>query len=140
MEIISTTGNMYFQKFINTYNFEILKQGFIVVKAQYGLLKVFQKMTGQNNRNKHDHFLLLEDFICPINKWKLQASKRKCSQTNGIHLNKKGKECRQRRNSSWKDYMKVLPRSRLRVEQVWYDGQYYNDPLLNISHWPVQSF
>lgn len=54
-------------------------------------------MTGQNNRSKHYYFLLLKDSFCLItNMHTASFWKEKCFQTDGIHLNKKGKRSAER--------------------------------------------
>lgn len=97
-------------------------------------------MTGQNDGNKH--FLLLEDFFCLISNLDTASLwKGKCFQTDGIHLNKKGETSADRGAMAaditiWKyclDHKTNSPASP-------YDGPYYNNPLLNISHSPWVEF
>lgn len=72
--------------------------------------------------------------------WLLPASE-KCSQTDGIHLNKKGKRSADSGAMApditiWKYCLDHMSNS----HWVCCDGPYYNNLLLHISHWPCVEF
>lgn len=115
----------------------------IVNTDQYGHLQKFQKMMEQNNRSEHYYFLLLEDFFCLISKVDTASFWKEISfQTDGIHLNKKGKRSTDR--SAWLLILSYesavwiiwLTARQVIAKQGGYDASYFNNLLLNVSHWP----